>query len=71
MSNLDTRNKRGSALGIDFNWLHVYPNPDGAITQLDRQQIAYKYSGITSSSFIPSPVIIVDWLVRARRQNKR
>lgn len=46
---LNNRNKRASALGIDLNFVHIYPNPDGTISQLDRQQIAYKYEGISSS----------------------
>lgn len=50
MANLDNRNKRGSAIGIDLNWNHIYPNPDGTIGQLDRQQIAYKYEGISAST---------------------
>lgn len=52
MANLDTRNKRGSAIGIDFPWVHIYPNPDGSISQLDRQQIAYKYEGISASGVV-------------------
>ena len=45
MSDLDSRNKRASALGIDFPWNRVYPDPDGTIDVNDRQQIAYKYAG--------------------------
>lgn len=47
---IDTRNKRASAIGIDSIRPHVYPNPDGSLNQADRQQIAYKYSGILASS---------------------
>lgn len=57
MSNLDTRNKRGSAIGIDAPWRQIYPNPDGTIDQQDRQQIAYKYQGISATppaSFVPA-----------------
>lgn len=50
MANLDSRAKRASAIGIDFNWNHIYPNPDGTIGQLDRQQVGYKYAGISASS---------------------
>ena len=49
IGNLDTRNKRGSAIGIDFDWVHIYPNPDGTIDVFDRQQSAYKYSGISTA----------------------
>lgn len=50
MADLDTRNKRGSNIGFDFVWGHIYPNPDGTISQADRQQIAVKYPGISSSA---------------------
>ena len=50
MADLDTRNKRASAIGIDFSWVHVYPDPDGAFNVNDRQQTAYKYSGSFSSA---------------------
>ena len=54
MPDADTRNKRASAIGIDFPWQHTYPNPDGTINQADRQQTAYKYSGILASSLVVS-----------------
>lgn len=50
MSNLDSQQKRASAIGIDFPWQHVYPFPDGTVVQADRQQTAYKYSGILASA---------------------
>ncbi len=49
MADLDTRNKRGSALGIDSPFLHVFPNPDGVLDQGDRQQIARAYGGVASA----------------------
>ncbi len=49
MADLDTRNKRASALGIDSPFLHVFPNPDGVLDQGDRQQIARAYSGVAST----------------------
>ncbi len=48
MANLDTRDKRGSALGIGLAFLRVLPDPDGAITQPDRQQVALTYSAIAA-----------------------
>ena len=46
MPDLDSRNKRSSAIGIDFPWQHVYPDPDGSLANAnDRQQTAYKYAG--------------------------
>jgi hypothetical protein len=50
MSDLDTRNKRGSGIGIDSPMLRVWPNPDGTIGQADRQQTAFKYEGILASA---------------------
>lgn len=49
MADLDTRNKRGSAIGFDQMRPGIYPNPDGTLGQADRQQIAYKYPGILAS----------------------
>jgi len=43
-------NLRMSMLGIDLAWLHMYPFPDGAISAIDRQQIAYKYRGIVAQN---------------------
>lgn len=53
---LDTRNKRASAIGIDSPWLRVWPNPDGAFDQADRQQIAGKYSGILAGT-----AVVIAW----------
>ena len=47
---VDTRNKRASCLGIDGITRQVFPNPDGAIGQPDRQHVAYKYAGIAASA---------------------
>lgn len=48
--NLDTRNKRASAIGIDRPSPRVLANPDGSIAQADRQQLAYKYAGILATA---------------------
>lgn len=56
MADLDTRNKRASAIAFDVRWGHIYPNPDGTISDADRQQIAYKYPGISAGAPpAPSP----------------
>lgn len=57
---LDTRNKRESAIGIDFPWMHVYPNPDGTIGQPDRQHSAYKYSAIAAAAPAGEGTIVQD-----------
>lgn len=50
MANLDTRAKRASAIGIDSPMLHLWPLADGTIAQGDRQQTAFKYSGILAGA---------------------
>ena len=51
MADLDTQNKRGSALGFNTPGYTVFPNPDGAIAaQADRQQSAYTYPGILATA---------------------
>ena len=47
MADLDTRNKRASALGFARTTRIVFPDPDAVITgQADAQQMAYSYPGI-------------------------
>ena len=54
---IDTRDKRGSTIGIDFPWQHIYPNPDGSLANVnDRQQVGYKYSGIASTVVVSTGV---------------
>ena len=43
---LDSKDKRGSAIGFDKAYMRILPNPDGTISQADRQMVGYKYSGI-------------------------
>lgn len=47
---VDTRNKRSSVLGIGLAAALVFPDPDGALAQADRQQAAYTYAGIDTSA---------------------
>lgn len=46
---LDSRNKRGSAIGINPA-SPVLPNPDGSIAVSDRAQVAHAYSGLFASA---------------------
>jgi hypothetical protein len=46
---IDTRDERASCLGAASPWRFVLPNPDGAIGQGDRQQLAFVYVGILSA----------------------
>ena len=43
---VDTRDKRGSAIHFDKPYVPVYSNPDGSLSQADRQHTAHKYHGI-------------------------
>lgn len=48
---VDTRDKRASCIGIDGPYRRLLPNPDAAAETVgDRQQLAYKYSGISSGA---------------------
>ena len=53
MADLDSRNKRASAIGLDIPWTGVYPDPDGSLSNAnDRQHMAYKYSGTLGASTV-------------------
>ena len=43
---VDTRNKRFSMMEFDSPISEMMPNPDGTITNLDRQMFLGKYLGI-------------------------
>lgn len=49
---VDTRNKRASAIGMAFAALSILPAPDAAVSQADRQQVAYCYAGISAGQLI-------------------
>lgn len=50
---VDSRNKRFSILNLFVQNLgHVFPNPDGAVGQADRQQFAFCYAGILFNPLI-------------------
>ncbi len=50
MANLDTAAKRSSAVGIAQPYVFLMPTPDGSVSQADRQDIAFSYSGILALS---------------------
>lgn len=49
MADLDTANKRASAIGIARITHSLGPVPDGAFNQADRQELAYTYPGILAA----------------------
>lgn len=65
MADLDTRDKRSSAIGLDGPYRLVLPNADGSINQPDRQHVAYTYRGI--SAFVP----VISAAVRAMFQYRQ
>lgn len=47
---IDTRQKRASSIGMARPWMVQLPVPDGTITSAaDRQQVAYRYTGVLSA----------------------
>jgi hypothetical protein len=51
---IDTRQKRASAIHVSLPWRGLLPLPDGAaLTQADRQQTDYQYSGILADPPVP------------------
>ena len=48
MPDLDNRSKRASSVQILMTPIMAPPLPDGTISQLDRQHIAWTYSGISA-----------------------
>jgi len=46
---VDTRDKRAAVLGYALP-ITIYPNPDGALGQADRQQTAFLYPGILAGA---------------------
>jgi len=49
MANLDSRSKRASSVNILLPVVLAPVLPDGAISQADRQHIAWSYSGIAAA----------------------
>lgn len=47
---IDTRDKRSSAVNITLPWRGLYPAPDGALDQADRQHVALLYRGISAAA---------------------
>jgi len=50
MADLDTRAKRSSSVNLLKSYQCALVTPDGSITQGDRQQTAWMYSGILASN---------------------
>lgn len=46
--------------------LPMLPNPDGAIGQTDRQQLAYSYAGIAAAAFVAGNVAYIEFSSKQR-----
>lgn len=57
---MDTRNKRASALGFALAALVILPAPDATVSQDDRQQAAFSYSGIAAGAAIPDVLSVIN-----------
>jgi hypothetical protein len=69
MANLDSRNKRAAGIGLDKPYLRLFPLPDGAIGQQDRQQTAFKYGGILASAPGGGPTAF-PWIYYAQQRRR-
>lgn len=47
---IDTRDKRASAISSALPWRGLWPLPDGALDQGDRQHVASMYRGIAAGA---------------------
>lgn len=52
MADMDTRSKRASSVGILLPFVLAPVLPDGSISQVDRQHIAWSYSGILATALV-------------------
>ena len=52
MANLDTRSKRASSVAVFASWQVSPVLPDGTISRLDRQHVAWTYSGISAGAAV-------------------
>ena len=53
---IDSLNKRASCIGIDLNWVHVFPKPGTTVNAQYRAQIGMKYAGDLSGAAPPAAV---------------
>ena len=57
---MDTRDKRAAALVLALAIGRVFPNPDGALAQADRQQAGLSYPGILVSAAVVPSISVTD-----------
>lgn len=70
MADLDTRSKRSSSVGFWKPYVMTLPLPDNAISQGDRQQAVWDYSGITfSTTGADRPIFRAMWRGMFRKMN--
>ncbi len=57
MADLDSRDKRASAVNFGMPWENEYPTPDGGLNQGDRQHIVHMYRAILAGA-----AVVADYL---------
>lgn len=65
MADLDTRNKRSSAIGWGLPFARLEENADGTIDVFDRQQATLSYSGISTGA---GSTFKIAWTMQANPQ---
>lgn len=58
---MDTRDKRSSAILHSLPWRGLFPLPDGAVNQADRQHTCNMYRGIAAGA--PAPIVVIQGLL--------
>ena len=66
MPDLDTREKRASGIHVGLPWRGLLPLPDGTVGQLDRQQVATYYAGISACE-----AEVANYIIPTRRGRRR
>lgn len=53
---IDTAQKRSSAIGLGQPYIVILPTPDGSVSQADRQDAAFSYSGILAGAAVEAAI---------------
>lgn len=52
---MDTASKRSSAINLNSPWRGLWPIPDGAVSQGDRQATVFLYAGVLAGGIPFNP----------------
>lgn len=53
---MNTRSRRSSAIRMMRPWMLALPEPDGTVSQADREHTAFGYAGILAGAFVAAPI---------------